>query len=178
MEDEIASVAGLTEGLRWFADRGAAASYETLVADLALRRQKGQLIARLRSLVEALPWPERGPPARVGPADRIDKPDAIRCLAKAWQNCLADYLEHIEEGRCAAYQWLAPPGPIVALVQRHGRLGWFLEQIGSPKNADDADGTRETVEAAFLGVAIPPAGVVEPIEALLSSVDPERHFRG
>jgi len=178
LEDEIGSAAGLAVGLRWFADRGAAASYEGLVADLALRRQPGQLIARLRRLVEALPWPERGPPVRVGPADRIDKPDAIRRLAKAWQNCLADYLEHIEEGRCAAYQWLAPPGPIVALVQRHGRLGWFLEQTGAPNNGDVADGMRETVEAAFLGAGIPPAGVVEPIEALLSSVDPERHFRG
>lgn len=55
----------------------------------------------------------------------------------------------------------------------HGRLSEILDQVLTPKPA----GMRG-VEAAFLGVGIPPAGVVEPIEALLSSVDPERHFRG
>jgi hypothetical protein len=177
MEDEVGSVAGLTAGLSWLANRGVAANYAALVADLSLRRQPGQLIAHLRRLVEGLPLPEQGPPARVGPADRIDKPDAIRGIAKAWQNCLADYLEHIEDGRCAAYQWLAPPGPVIVLVQRHGRFGWFLEQIGSANNGEIAQSTREMIKSVFLGIGIPPALLVEPIEAILASAEPERHFR-
>lgn len=178
MEDEIGSVAGLTESLRWLAGRGVATTYEALVADLSLRHQPGQLIARLRRLVQDLPLPEWDPPPGVGPAERIDKPDAIRSIAKIWRNCLADYLEPIEDGLAAAYQWLTPPGPIIALVQRHGRRGWFLEQIGAPNNGEIAQSTREMVEAAFLGIGIPPAMLVEPIEAILNSIDPARHLRG
>jgi hypothetical protein len=122
--------------------------------------------------VEGLPLPERGPPARVGPADRIDKPDAIRGIAKVWHNCLADYLGHIEDGRCAAYQWLAPPGPIIALVQRHGRFGWFLEQIGSANNGEIAQSTREMIKSVFHGIGIPSAALVEPVEALLNRGQP------
>ena len=177
LEDQIGLAAGLTDGLRWLADRGAGASYNALVADLSVRQQPAQLLARVRRLVEALPLPEQGPPARVGPADRIDAPDPIRRIAKAWQNCLADYLEDIEEGRCAVYHWPAPPSPIIVMVQRHGRLGWFLEQVRGPRNGRLASGPEAVVEAAFIGIGIPPVKLIEPIEAILSRVESERRRR-
>ncbi len=97
---------GLVDGLRFLAARGAAPSFDALVADLAAIRQPVQFIARIGNLIEQLPLPEAIPPAMVGPACRLDDLAEIRRLAKHWKNCLADcYLDAVNDGRSAVYFW-------------------------------------------------------------------------
>ena len=57
---------GLGDGLRVLAARGAAPTFEALVADLAAIRQPAQFIARIGKLVQRLPLPTLMPPATVG----------------------------------------------------------------------------------------------------------------
>jgi hypothetical protein len=45
---------GLADGLRLLARRGAASSFETLIAELASARQPGQLIAKIKAIVRCL----------------------------------------------------------------------------------------------------------------------------
>jgi hypothetical protein len=63
---------GLVDGLRFLAARGAAPSFDALVADLAAIRQPAQFLARIGNLVQQLPLPESLPAIKVGGARRLD----------------------------------------------------------------------------------------------------------
>jgi hypothetical protein len=65
IDDSRMKPRALTDGLRILAARGAAPSFEALVADLASIRQLEQVIARIAKLVQQLPLPELMPPATV-----------------------------------------------------------------------------------------------------------------
>jgi hypothetical protein len=69
---------GLVDGLRFLAARGAAPSFDALVADLAAIRQPAQFAARIGNLVQQLPLPEPIPPAMVGGARRLIVPMGSR----------------------------------------------------------------------------------------------------
>ena len=70
------------DGLRWLVWRGAAASFDALIADLAAQAQPGQLVARLKKLVSELPLPPTLPPAQIGMAQRVDATADICSLGK------------------------------------------------------------------------------------------------
>lgn len=124
---EGATASGLSDGLRLLAARGAAANFETLVANLSATRQPAQFAARLARLIEQLPLPPIMPPQDVGGARRIDRAVDIRRLAKRWKNCLADgYLDTVNDGRAAVYFWPHAQAPAACVVTRHGRLAWTL----------------------------------------------------
>jgi hypothetical protein len=127
-----------SDGLRLLVSRGAASSFDAVVNDLALASQRGSrsLFVKLNHLIENLPLPITLPPARVGKASRLDQAVAIRSLAKNWHNCLARYVEGIDAGTCAVYFWKDSSAPAVCSVRRHGRLGWFLDQVKGPRNVD------------------------------------------
>ncbi len=128
---------GLGDGLRILAARGAAPSFDALVTDLAAIRQPAQFIARVAKLVQQLPLPEALPPRVVGGARRLDDIGEIRRLAKCWKNCLADgYLNAVNDGRAAIYLWPDALAPAACVVNRHGRLGWALQDAKGPENAD------------------------------------------
>jgi hypothetical protein len=95
----------ITDGLRFLVSRGASPSFETLIADLTTVNHPNQLITKMKDLVEALPLPKMLPPTLVGKARRLDRPAEIRALAKRWRNCLADYVQLIDDGGCALYLW-------------------------------------------------------------------------
>jgi hypothetical protein len=95
----------LPDGLRLLASRGAAPSFDALVADLAGQSQPGQFIARLKHLVAALPLPQTLPPAQIGKARRLDATAEVCALAKRWSNCPADYTGQIDAGAYAIYLW-------------------------------------------------------------------------
>jgi hypothetical protein len=101
--DECHETDGFSDGLRWLVSRGAVSSFDALVRELAFACQSGQLLAKLKHLVEGLPLPNALPPMRVGNASRIDQAVAIRTLAKSWHNCLANYVTDTlcrRTGRC------------------------------------------------------------------------------
>lgn len=156
---------GLVDGLRFLAARGAAPSFDALVADLAAIRQPAQFIARIGNLVQQLPLPEPIPPAVVGRARRLDDLAEIRRLAKRWKNCLADCcLDAVNDGRSAVYVWPDAQAPAACVVSRHGRLGWTIEDAKGPQNADLPPARLEEIHRAFAVARIPRNTAIEAIE--------------
>jgi hypothetical protein len=164
---------GLVDGIRILAERGAAPSFDALVADLAAIRQPAQFIARIGKLIQQLPLPDWTPPANVGGARRLDDITEIRRLAKRWKNCLADcYLDAVNDGRSAVYLWPHAKAPAACVVTRHGRLGWVLEAAKGPENADLLPDRLEEICCAFATAGIPRGTAIETLEhaALASSL--------
>ena len=157
----------LADGLRLVAARGAAPSFNALVADLAARSQPAQFVARMKQLVAALPLPEMLPPTQIGKARRLDRTEDVRILAKRWKNCLATYGYQIDAGACAIYLWDEADAPAIYQVTRQGRLGWFLGEVKGPQNVDIEPDRLATIEAAFADVGIPQQSLVFPIECIL-----------
>jgi hypothetical protein len=160
--DNLIRLEGLVDGLRFLADRGAAPSFDALVADLAPIRQPTQLIARIANLVQQLPLPDPIPPAMVGGAHRLDAVAEIRRLAKDFRNCVASaYLDSVNSGHASVYFWPHRLAPAACVVSRHGRLGWALEAAKGPQNVDLPPARQEEIDRAFKAVGIPGAPALE-----------------
>jgi hypothetical protein len=99
------------------------------------------------------------PPPTVGLARRLDRVDELASLARAWRNCLGDYRSAIDAGSCAVYLWQDAEKPAACLVCRHGRLGWFLDEVKDPRNADIAPEQRAIIDSA----SRPPVSTENPI---------------
>ena len=167
---------GFVDGLRLLAARGAASSFDALVADLAAIRQPAQFVARIGKLVQQLPLPELMPPAKVGMARRLDGVAEICRLAKRWQNCLAsDYLNPVNDGRAAAYFWPHAQAPAACVITRHGRLGWTLDDAKGPENAELPPARLEEIHRAFATVGIPVYSTVKALEHAASLLWLQEH---
>jgi hypothetical protein len=177
--ERYGSAAGFSDGLRLLVSRGAASSFKALVNELSSASQPGQLFAKLRGIVEALPLlANTFPPIQVGDARRLDQAVTIRSLAKDWQNCLARYLKEIDAGTCAVYLWEDSSMPAACLVQKYGRLGWFLEEVKGPRNVDIEPNQLSKIRSAFSDVGIPDQFVIAAIKCMVSAADmDEEHLR-
>jgi len=165
IDDLCVKPEGLVDGLRILAARGAAPSFEALVADLAAIRQPAQFLARISKLVQQLPLPELLPPVSVDAARRLDDIAEICRLAKRWKNCLADcYLDAVNECRSAIYFWPHAKTPAVCVVTRHGRLGWALEAAKGPENAELPPARLEEICCVFAAADIPKEDAIEALE--------------
>jgi hypothetical protein len=167
---------GFSDGLRLLVSRGAASSFDALVRDLAFASRSGQFPAKLEHLVESLPLPNALPPARVGKASRLDQAAAIRSLAKSWHNCLANYVADIDAGKYAVYIWQDSSAPAACLVRRHGRLGWFLDQVKGPRNADVEPKQLAVIRSAFSEVGVPLDRVIVSIVGMMLGVEPDERI--
>jgi hypothetical protein len=96
--EKIERLDQLPDGLRWLVSRGAAASFDALVADLGVQTQPEQFIARLNNIVSGLPLPQTLPPVQIEKAQRVDATVEICALAKRFKNCLENYLTQIDAG--------------------------------------------------------------------------------
>jgi hypothetical protein len=152
------------EGLTFLSVRGGRALTE-IEKELALLDQVEQVTAKIAHLVDCLPLPVSSPPPSVGPFCRIDAPAEIRTLAKAWHNCLADYVYSVDEGTAAVY--LSNRTSAVAFVSRFGRLGWLLVQIKGPGNIDIEPIFLTGHQKAFYEVGIPLSTQVAAIRDLI-----------
>jgi hypothetical protein len=161
---------GFLDGLRLLVSRGAASSFDALVRELASASRSGQFLAKLAHLVESLPLPNALPPMRVGKASRLDQAAAIRSLAKSWRNCLANYVADIDAGKYAVYIWQDSSAPAACLVRRHGRLGWFLDQVKGPQNADVEPKQLAKIHSAFSEVGIQLSFVISTIHGMIQEV--------
>ena len=163
----VGQTPGLTmfvEGLQFLATH-ARVPFESLVTDIAAQTQLGQIAAKIRSVIDELPLPDRLPPAQIETFRRIDRPPALRALAKAWQNCLADCVYSVNEGTYAVY--FSDQMNAACLVCRYGRLGWFLSECKGPKNTDLDRAGLNQVQATFTKVGILPTATCEAIRAIL-----------
>jgi hypothetical protein len=158
---------GLTAGLQFLVSRGVAANVDELVAKLATVTAWPQLTAMVEAWIAMLPLPETMPPATVGNGRRLDRVDEICCLGRAWQNCLRTYGSAIDAGRSAVYLWEEAGRPAACLVERHGRLGWFLDQVKGPRNIEVEPNQLQVIGAAFAGVGVPGSRVISAIESII-----------
>lgn len=159
----------LPEGLRWLVRRGAAASFDALIADLAAQAQPGQFVGRLKYLVSELPLPENLPPAQIGKARRIDATADICALAKAFKNCLAMYLTYVDDCTCAIYLWHEPAVQAVCKVTRHGRLGWCLSKALGPRNTELDTEHLHQITSTFAQAGIPSFSAFYALESILEA---------
>jgi len=172
---------GFTDGLRLLVSRGAAPNFETLISELASASQPNQFFAKLKYFVESLPWSNVLPPSQIGKARRIDQADTIRSLAKSWHNCLASYVPKIDAGTCAVYLWEDGSTSAACSVHMRGRLGWFLDDVKGPRNAEIAPNPLAKIKSAFEQAGIPSASIVIAILMMIDKVEPEelaRRIRG
>ena len=129
-------------------------NFDEVVAKLAAMAAASQLAAVVQSWVDGLPLPEMMPPARVGLARRLDRVDELASLAREWRNCLGDYRSAIDAGSFAVYLWQDAENPATCLVWRHGRLGWFLDEVKGPRNANIEPEQRAIIDTAFAEIGI------------------------
>ena len=167
--EKIERLEHLPDGLRWLTSRGAAESFDTLIADLATQAQPGQFIAQLNKLVSELPLPQTLPPKLIGSARRIDATADICALAKQFKNCLANFVTQIDAGGCAVYLWDDPTAPAVCLVTRQGRLGWSLGEALGPENAKLDGKQLQEIITAFADAGIPQYCAIRTLEYILES---------
>jgi hypothetical protein len=176
INDNFIRAEGLVDGLRVLAARGAAQSFDALVADLAAIQQPTQFFARIGKLVQRLPLPESIPPATVGGARRLDGVAEICRLAKRWKNCLAaGYLDAVNDGRAAVYFWPHEHAPAACVVTRHGRLGWALGDAKGPENVELPSPRLQEIHRAFAAAGIPTDSALEAIEHAAHSVRLREH---
>jgi hypothetical protein len=162
----LALLDNVSAALAWLAGRGAASSFDSLVADLAAHRQPAQLVARLNDLIAELPLPTGLPDKVIGNAKRIDSRKEICRTAAQFENCIGRYMTQIDDGTSAVYVWNEPGLAAVCHLARHGRLGWALDRPLGPRNADLNDNDCQRISNTFTEAGIPPVDLVQTIEAI------------
>jgi hypothetical protein len=162
---------GLVESLQFLVSHGVGANVDELVAELAMVTAGPQLAGTVEFWVSTLPLPETIPPARVANARRLDNGDEVCTLARTWRNCLASYRSAIDAGHCAVYLWEDAARHAACLTRRHGRLGWFLDEVKGPRNVEIEPDQLEVIAAAFAHVGVPSSQVVRAIETIYADSD-------
>src|SRR6266851_9841064 len=155
---------GLTDSLQFLVSQGVGANVDELVAELATVTAWPQLTGTVEFWVSKLPLPETIPPATIANARRLDNGDEVCTLARTWRNCLASYASAIDAGHCAVYLWEDAARHAACLTRRHGRLGWFLDEVKGPRNVEIEPDQLEVIAAAFAHVGVPSSQVVRAIE--------------
>ena len=155
---------GLSDSLQFLVSHGVGSNVDELVAELATVTTWPQLAAMVEFWLARLPLPERMPPATVGNARRLDRVDTVCSLGRSWRNCLASYGGAIDAGSCAVYLCEDGKRPAACLVNRHGRLGWLLDQVKGPRNSEVEPEQFALIGAAFADVGVPSSQVVRAIE--------------
>jgi hypothetical protein len=158
---------GLTDSLQFLVSRGVGSNVDELVAELATVTTWPQLAAMVEFWIARLPLPESIPPARISTARRLDNGDEVCSLARTWRNCLASYTSAIDAGHCVVYLWEDAATPAACLARRHGRLGWFLDEVKGPRNSEVEPQQFAVIGTAFAEVGVPSSQVVRAIENII-----------
>jgi hypothetical protein len=158
---------GLAQSLQFLVSHGVGSNIDELVAELATVTAGPQLAGMVEFWVSLLPLPETMPPATVGNGRRLDRVGTVCSLAGRWRNCLASYGSAIDAGHCAVYLWEDAARPAACLTRRHGRLGWFLDEVKGPRNVEIEPDQLEVIAAAFAHVGVPSSQVVRAIENII-----------
>jgi hypothetical protein len=157
---------GFSEGLRLLVSRGAAPNFDVLISEIGSIIEERTLCSRIAELIEALPLPTDLPPSQIQNARRIDLPAEIRALAETRNNRLVEHLERINDGTSAIYLWEDGDFWATCVLERHGRLGWFLDQVRGPQNAEIDLQHCAQLRSAFSQAGFPPSATVVAIRAM------------
>ena len=57
------------------------------------------------------------------------------------------------------------------MVRRHGRLGWFLDDVKGPRNAEIDTQDLEIIFQSFAEAKVPQASMIEALEQLCEEQD-------
>ena len=163
--------ARLSEGLRVLVARGAADTFDELVRSLASAKRPEQFLGKILSLCDSLPLPEAMPGVQIGLARRLDSVSEIRALATRWQNCLREFISSVNSGQCAIYVWDNETTPATCLVRRCGRLGWFLDDVKGPRNAEIDTLNLEIIYQSFAEAKVPQVSMIETVGMILGFDD-------
>ena len=158
---------GLIDSLQFLVSRGVGSNVDELVAELATVTAWPQSAAMIEFWVGRLPLPETMPPATVGNARRLDRIDTVCSLGRSWRNCLASYGSSIDAGSCAVYLWEDAERPAACLINRHGRLGWLMDEVKGPRNSEVEPQQFALIGTAFADVGVPSSQVVSAIENII-----------
>lgn len=165
-------------GLKFLVTQNAASNLEKLLHDLKSLRQPQQISTYIKKLVDDLPLPTELPPRSIGNARRLDSSREIRDLATQWKNCLEKlYLEPVNDGKCAIYLWDDTRDPAACLVERHGRLGWFLAEIRGPQNKKVESELLADIRCAFAVQSIVDDDIASALDALMDLSESRRRRR-
>ncbi len=81
----------------------------------------------------------------------------------------------MNESRSAIYLWPHAQAPAVCAVNRHGRLGWALQDAKGPENSDLPPHRLEEIYCAFTAAGIPREPAVEALEHAARAPSLRRH---
>ena len=107
------------------------------------------------------------PSVQIGLARQPNSVSEIRALATRWQNCLREYISSVNSGRCAIYVWNNETTPATCLVRRYGRLGWFLDDVKGPRNAEIDTLNLEIINRFFAEAKIPQTSMIQTVGTIL-----------
>jgi hypothetical protein len=94
------------------AARGAAPSFDALVAELGVAWGPGQFASKLERIIERLRPVDTAPPSRIGPARRQDLIAEVRAVVERFDHY--DALKSFKRGECAVYLWESLQQPVFA----------------------------------------------------------------
>jgi hypothetical protein len=114
------------------------------------------------------------PPPQVGGARRLDAIAQIRKFAKRWMNCLEMYVVSVDDGQAAIYFWPHPDSPALCLLRRHGRVGWAVDDVKGPENAELSSARRQEIFDAFAAAGIPKDSAVRVLKRAANLADRRR----
>ena len=65
------------------------------------------------------------------------------------------------------YLWDDAERPAACLINRHGRLGWLLDEVKGPRNSEVEPQQLALIGTAFANVGVPSSQVVRAIENII-----------
>lgn len=119
------------------------------------------LKSRLTKLLDALPALDGPPPRVLRNARRVDPPSHIRQLGRHFKNCLDGFVAAEIDGSNHIYHWRKGNEEAVCAVSRSGNLGWFLDSVLGPRNAELHEEALAAVASDFRTVGIHDIKIVE-----------------
>jgi hypothetical protein len=159
-------LAGLAGGLAVLVARGAAPSFDVLVAELGLACGPSQFASKLETVIERLPQVETAPPKRISFALRQDSLSDVRAVAERFEHYISDYLKSFKQGECAVYLWEDKEKSAVCLVGRHGRFGWFVDKVQGQGENEIEPKFLDSIHQAFAAAGIAKSSSIEAIKRL------------
>ena len=84
---------------------------------------------------------------------------------------LREFISSVNSGQCAIYVWDNETTPATCLVRRCGRLGWFLDDVKGPRNAEIDTLNLEIIYQSFAEAKVPQVSMIETVGMILGFDD-------
>jgi hypothetical protein len=168
----------LEPSLHYLVKLGMADTVADLVARFAKFNRFSQVAAAVQQFVETLALPQlAGLPSEIGASRQLTTAAELRAIADEWCNCLRSYIEVTDNGTAALYLWKDQQVQALCLLERKGRMGWFLDHILGPQNADLAKDEELKIRAVFRNAGFESTETIYAITELLDfdTSKPHRH---